>query len=95
MAENKRTFWYCGGMAASGHVVGELGSVDLQKEVTVTALLLYAQSLDAPPEQLPCLRGRIVGTVLDIQCTCCDNKINWYIGQAAMARMLGCDPKDV
>lgn len=89
MPPEKREYWYCGGHPRVGHVVGEIGYTDLQPAgVRVTTLLLYDQSQPFPPEQVPTLRGRIVGTALDLRCTVCGRTYDWYIGVASMQKML-------
>lgn len=87
MPANQRTFWWCGGKDGVGHVVGELAYVNLRVG-RVTALLLYEDAQDELPGEVPPLRQRLIGTALDIQCTCCGNQFDWYAGQATLNRML-------
>jgi hypothetical protein len=87
MPENTRTFIWCGRQDGAGHVVGELGWTKVDRG-WISALLLYEQSLDAPPDQIPLLRMEaILGTVKGVHCTCCQNRFDWYFGQASMSRM--------
>lgn len=93
---NKRTFWYCGGKKDCGHVVGEIGHMDLQKGGSMKVLLLYEQSLDAPPDEVPPLRGRMP-SVFDAQCTKCKNKFEWYLSLESLNKLMSHyqQPKEV
>ena len=56
----------------------------------VRALMLYEVSVehDDVPPTLPALRGRVVGSVEEIQCTICKYKRDWIIGQDGMQELL-------
>lgn len=86
--DDKRRFWWCGGKDGVGHVVGELGYVDLRNVGRVSVLLLYEQALATPPAEIPPVRAKLFGTVLEVQCTCCDQRFNWWMGEAGMQRLL-------
>jgi hypothetical protein len=77
MPASKRKFWWCGGRDGCGHVVGEIGHIDMHKAGRVKVLLLYEQSLDVPPCDIPLLRERLI-SAFNIRCTLCSNQFEWY-----------------
>jgi hypothetical protein len=87
MPQDNRIFWWCGGQDGAGHVVGELGTVDLECG-KVTGLMLYKESVWMPPKIMPPLRMRLIGTALDISCTLCKNKYHWHMGEGALTKLL-------
>jgi hypothetical protein len=89
MPTDNRTFWWCGGKDGVGHVVGELGEIEIESG-KVTGLFLYQESIWTPPKIMPPLRMRLIGTALDIKCTQCQCKFNWYIGQGALIKLSEC-----
>ena len=89
-----RRFWWCGGKEGSGHVVGEISHKDLQEGGRVKALLVYETSLEAPPEDVPPMRGVVV-TGYDLQCTMCKAQFEWYPNIASLKRLLSHYTKDV
>ena len=85
MPANERRLWWC----PKGHIMGEIKRVQVG-EHRVRALMLYETSVDAldVPASLPALRGRVVGSMDEIQCTICKHKRDWIIGQDGMQELL-------
>lgn len=53
-----REFWYCGGGAGKGHIVGEVRTVSLMRDAgRVKVLELYESAQAVPPEDVPTLRS--------------------------------------
>jgi hypothetical protein len=82
-----------------GHIMGEIKKITT-RERHVQALMLYEQSveLENVPDELPPLRGRVIGDVLEIRCTICKAAmIDWEIGQDAFNALMAHYPgrKDV
>jgi hypothetical protein len=72
-----------------GHIVGEIKSVTVGSG-RVRALMLYEMSLekDDVPDELPALRGKVIGSMDDIRCTICGHKRDWMIGEDGMQQLL-------
>ena len=72
------------------HVLGEIKIIYVG-EAKIRALMLYEQSVerDAIPEEMPPLRGRLVGEMDDIHCTICGRSVgDWLVGEDAMMALL-------
>lgn len=82
-----RRFWYCNGNG-HGHIVGEIVRKELQSVGTVTALLIYERSLEAPPvDFIPPNRGMIV-TGYGMTCTICGREFEWYPSLEALRKLM-------
>jgi hypothetical protein len=87
MPDPKRKYWWCGGKTGAGHIVGELGHIDMQIAGRVKVLLLYEESVDAPAEEVPPLRERLV-TGFEVHCTKCANQFDWYPSLESLNKLL-------
>ncbi len=85
MPANERRLWWC----PKGHIMGEIKRV-VVGEHQVRALMLYEKSVEQAdvPASLPALRGKVIGSMDDIQCTVCNHKRDWIIGQDGMQELL-------
>jgi hypothetical protein len=84
---NARQFWWCGGKEGCGHVVGEIGHKDMQEGGRMKVLLVYEQSLDVPPIDVPTLRGQ-VPSGFEMRCTLCNSLWEWYLSKASLNKLL-------
>lgn len=85
MPAGERRLWWC----RHGHVLGEV-KFALIASRRVRALMLYEVSvpLEAVPEELPTLRGRVTSGMDDIRCTICGAVKNWEVGEDALGALL-------
>ena len=85
MAANERKFWKC----ENGHILGEVKKL-VFGETRIRALMLYEQSTEEPPAELPALRLRLIGDADSIACTIpeCGCFRDWHIGQDALDELL-------
>lgn len=69
--------------------MGEIKKVTVGQN-RVRALMLYEVSVEQNnvPPSLPALRGKVVGSMEEIQCTICKYKRDWIIGQDGMQELL-------
>ena len=94
MPANERRFWWC----QRGHIMGEVQRVTYGAG-KVRALMLYEQSVDKDnvPDELPPLRGRVIGDMDQIACTYpnCGHTRDWHIGEDAYQQMMAHFQNDV
>lgn len=72
------------------HVLGEIRYV-LSGQRRVRALMLYETSVEREqiPDDLPPLRGRVIGDQDQIRCTICKRPVaDWLIGEDALDALL-------
>lgn len=84
MPANERRFWPRPDIHT--HVLGEVAHVYIG-QTRVRALMLYETSVarDQVPEELPSLRGKVIGDVDAIICSICGQPVaDWHIGEDAM-----------
>lgn len=87
MPASERRFWWCGGKAGYGHVVGEIVHMDLQISGRVTALVLFEDALFGPPTGIPPDRGYVVSG-FGIPCSLCKNRFDWYPSLESLNKLL-------
>lgn len=84
MPANERRFWPRPDV--HDHVLGEVVYVFIG-QTRVRALALYETSVEREqvPEELPPLRGKVIGDVDAIVCSICGTPVaDWHIGEDAM-----------
>ncbi len=69
-------------------MVGEIVRTDLQSVGHITALVVYDESLDAPPADFVPKRRGIVVTGYKIPCTICGREFEWYPSLGSLRKML-------
>jgi hypothetical protein len=70
-------------------VVGELVQIDLANNGgRVTALALYEDAFDAPPEEIPPLRIEKVFHAEGLACPWCGRRFDWYPSLPSLQRLL-------
>jgi len=88
MPANERRFWLC----RNGHIMGEIKKISLRPDGgQVSALMLYENSLACeaiPPAELPPLRQKLIGNALEIKCTLCEQRRDWFIGEDAFEHLM-------
>jgi len=88
MPANDRKLWPR--PAIHEHVLGEVKRVCVE-QCSVLVLMVYEQSVerDAVPDELPPLRGRLLGDMDGIRCTICGREVaDWHVGEDAMEVLL-------
>lgn len=88
MPMNERRFWPR--VAVHAHVLGEVKRV-MVGNYQVRVLMLYEQSVDrdALPENVPVIRGQLLGDMDEIYCTICRKSVaDWRVGEDALDALL-------
>lgn len=88
MSMSERRFWPR--EAKHEHVLGEVKRMYVG-QIQVRVLMLYEQAVarDALPEELPVVRGQLLGDMDEIYCTICRKPVaDWRVGEDALDALL-------
>ena len=82
-----RTFFWCGRRRGEGHIVGEIGTVELRTGGRTTALMQYETSVAFEPVEVPAVRGKVISGY-GMHCTVCGREYEWYPSLESLRRLM-------